>query len=131
MTSSSAKSAPAQKSGPSPARTTTRVSWSAARPPRASTSSSIMSELTALRCSGRESVMWATDPPRSTRISAMPAGISFDHRDDVALLDDATLLDANLRHRAAGGRLDGDLHLHGLEDDEGVAFRHRVPGRND
>src|SRR6187551_2674948 len=126
MTSSSAKSAPAQKSGPSPASTTTLVSWSAARPPSASTSSSIISELTALRCSGRASVIRATGPPRSTVISAI--GVSLDDRDDVALLDDAALLDPDFLDDPAGGRLHRDLHLHRLQDDERVARLDRVAG---
>src|SRR3954467_10817257 len=131
MTSSSAKSAPAQKSGPSPASTTTLVSRSAASPPRPSTSSSIISELTALRCSGRASVIRATGPPRSTVISGIVRARSFDDGDDVALLNDAALLHADFPDRPAGRRLHGDLHLPGLEDDERVALLHRVAGRDD
>src|SRR5213593_3279139 len=107
----SAKSAPAQKWSPSPASTTTRTSGSAPRSPSAVVSSPSMAMEIAFRCSGRSSVTVATCPSRATRTNAL-----LDNGDDVTLLDDAALLDANLRDGARERRLHRDLHLHRLQD---------------
>src|SRR5438105_73609 len=77
----------------------------------------------ALRWSGRSSVTVATCPSRSTLTGGL-----LDNGDDVALLDDAALLDPDLLHGPRHGRLHGDLHLHGLEDHQGIALRDGVAG---
>src|SRR5438270_5397186 len=113
----SAKSAPAQKCSPWPARTTTRTSGSAPSSPNAFVSSCSMAMEMALRCSGRSSVTVATCPSRSTRTDGL-----LNDSDDVALLDDAALLDTDLRDRPCQRGFHGDLHLHRLEDHERIAL---------
>src|SRR5438270_5464216 len=102
----SEKSAPAQKCSPSPESSTTRTSGSRPSSPKAFAIDSSMAIEIALRWSGRSNVTAATRPSRSTRTSVIR---SLDHRDDVALLDDAAFLDPYLRDRAGHRRLHRDL----------------------
>src|SRR5437762_11346426 len=113
----SAKSAPAQKCSPSPASTIARVSPSAPRSPNATVISRSIPMEIALRCSGLFRVTVATRPSRWTRSNPL-----LNDGDDIALLDDAALLDPNLLDRARNRGLHGDLHLHRLEDHERVAL---------
>src|SRR5436309_14737260 len=112
----SAKSAPAQRCSPSPARTIARAAPPAPSSANAEVISRSIAIEIALRCSGRLNVTVATCPSRSTSIDEL-----LNDGDDVALLDDAALLHADLLDRARRRRLDGDLHLHGLEDHERFA----------
>src|SRR5438093_433662 len=95
----SEKSAPAQKCSPSPARTATRTAGSEPSSPKTAVICSSIAIEIALRRSGRSSVTVATWPSRSTRTSCL-----LNDRDDVALLDDAALLDPDLLHRPAERR---------------------------
>ena len=51
------------------------------------------------------------------------SGLSAENRQDIALLDGVALADPDLGHAARAGRLDGNLRLHRLEDDELVPDR--------
>src|SRR5438045_8706107 len=64
---------------------------------------------------------WTRPPPRRTR-RPLP-----DNRDQVALLDDVTLVDRELLDHSVGLRDDRDLHLHRIEDDRRVALGHLAP----
>src|SRR5256885_7031847 len=67
----------------------------------------------------------STRPTRSGRTRLV------DDRDQVALLDDIALVDRELLDHPVGLGEYRDLHLHRLENDQGVALGHLVPGAGD
>src|SRR5256885_9843416 len=67
----------------------------------------------------------STRPTRSGRTRLV------DDRDQVALLDDIALVDRELLDHPVGLGEYRDLHLHRLENDQGVALGHLVPGVGD
>src|SRR3978361_126283 len=73
----------------------------------------------------------ATASAGKSRSSLPPARVStgdlLEDYEDVAFADGLSLFAADLFHRAVILGLDRDLHLHRLEDDDGVALLDRVP----
>src|SRR6188472_64129 len=70
------------------------------------------------------------DPDPNTRRSPCRFALSLKHYEDVAFADRLALLAANLLDGAVVFGLDRDLHLHRLEDDDGVAVLDCVPDRD-
>src|SRR3954451_15630166 len=90
----------------------------------------------ALRAPGRFRVRRATASAGSSRSSFPPANPSaislrlFQDDQDVALGNRLALFDADLGHLAGVLGLDGHLHLHRLEDDDGVALVDLIADRD-
>src|SRR4051795_8345870 len=88
----------------------------------------------ALRRSGLEMRMRTTAPAGESRISWPPASCSsmrlLQHDEDVAFADCLALLAADLFDGPVVLGLDGDLHLHRLEDDDCVPIFDLVADRD-
>src|SRR5207253_3589373 len=69
----------------------------------------------------------APSPPAAC-MRAGAARASFEHDQDLALLDDLSLLHPHLSNGAGTRRGDGDLHLHRLEDQQLVLLGHLRAG---
>src|SRR5690606_38228675 len=72
----------------------------------------------------------AISPRLATRTLANGGATLLQDDQDVALVHRRALGAADLRHRAGLLGLHGDLHLHGLEDDDGVALLDGVADRD-
>src|SRR5215213_1101970 len=102
-----------------------RISWS-----RALRRSGLEIRSRATASAGRSS---RTFPEASSSIIAWRAPrspISLQDYEDVAFADRIALRAADLLHGPVVFRLDRDLHLHRLEDDDRVAVRHLVADRD-
>src|SRR3954449_13032128 len=79
----------------------------------------------ALRLAGLEIVRRRT-PGAGSSTRSSPGTPVFEHDEGVALVDRLTLLAEDLLDGPVVLGLDGHLHLHRLEDDDGVALRDGV-----
>src|SRR5690348_2431716 len=106
-----------------------RSSWG-----RTSAKASRITWSSALRRAGLEIVSRVTASAGWSSRSLPPASCSStplpQHYEDVAFTDRLALLAEDLLDDAVVFGLDRDLHLHGLEDDDGVAVGHLVAYRN-
>src|SRR5215207_6551233 len=88
----------------------------------------------ALRRSGLSIVSrataWAGLSRRSFPSARRSSTVLLQHHEDVAFADALALLAANLLHDAIVLGLDRNLHLHRLQDDDGVAVGDLVPDRD-
>src|SRR6266536_5167962 len=116
------RSAPAQNALlPAPVITTVRRSGSLSR---SASNCAHRSALSAFLRSGRSIVAIPTRSRTSQRITQLAL---VDDGDEVALLHHLLGLDVELAHDAGDLGHHGDLHLHGLEDDDLVALGDHLP----
>src|SRR5215207_6052852 len=113
---------------------TQRVSIPSSSCGRTSAIASRISWSRALRRSGLEIVSRATASAGRSRRSLPPASRSLtallQHHQHVAFADRLALRAANLFDDAVVFGLDGNLHLHRLEDDDGVSIGYLVADRD-
>src|SRR5438477_1978135 len=114
---------PAEKTGPSPVRSTQRAS----RPSTTSASVSRISWSRAPRFSGLRIRIRVTNSAGSSTTSFPEASSLLKHHQRVALRHRLPLLAPDLGDRPVVLGLDRHLHLHRLEDHERVSLRHLLP----
>src|SRR5918996_1390988 len=96
---------------------------------RVATASVLAASMRTIRYNAITSELAARRTGKLTRYE--PPGRSPDNGDDVAFLNDTALADVEFRHLAGRGRLHGDLHLHRLENADGVALLYLLTDRDD